>query len=227
MNAKTAYRYLLVAFVAGIGLSAWIVRYASLQLTSTSGQLISLRQDIANLEHKRDSLENARTVLAENSESIATLSKVIPDDKNQAIIVSELYTIADKAGITIDSIGFPASTLGSQAAKAAPAANTASTPASDAPSTQAPSQQRSISQATPLKNIPGIQSIELSIGAINSKSLPIGSGVRYAEMMSFIRQLERNERAIQITSLGIGQDKIVNGEPTFNLSISLTIFVKS
>lgn len=228
MNAKSAYRYLLLTFVAGIGLSAWIVRYASIQLASTSTELVSLHQDIANLEHRRDSIEKAEVVLADNSDTVATLSKVVPDDKNQATVVSELYAIADKAGISIDSVGFPASTLGSQPAKpTASSTSTNTTPSGGTVSTSPSIPQTSISQATPLKDIPGVQSIALSIGAINSKSLPAGSGVRYSEMMSFIRQLERNERAIQITALGIGQDKVVNGEATFSLTISLTIFVKS
>lgn len=229
MNAKTMHKYLLLLFVGGLGLSAWIVRSASIQLTATSSELSTLRNDISNLERKREGLEKAKVVLADNAHTLSTLSKVVPEDKDQAKIVEEIYAIAEKAGVTIDSVGFPASTLGSQTTvKAAPTTTQDPAAAGSATSTTAtPAPQKNISQATPLKDIPGIQSIALSIGAINSKSLPAGSGVRYSELMSFIRQIERNERAIQITALGIGQDKSVNGEPTFSLTISLTIFVRS
>lgn len=235
MSAKKMYRYLLLVFVGGLALSLWIVRYASSQLAATSTELTSLRTDIANLEQKRTNLEKAKIVMADNAYTIEKLSKVVPTDKDQAKVVGEIYAIADKAGITIDSVGFPASTLGSQAVKAAPPAATgtntstsATSSSTSGTSTQAtPAPQKSISQATPLKDIPGIQAIELSLGTINSKSLPVGSGVRYSEMMSFIRQIERNQRATQITAIGIGQDKVVNGEPTFNLTISLTIFIQS
>jgi hypothetical protein len=215
-------------FVAGLGFSGWLVKSASTQLTNSSSELSTLRKEIADLDKKREGLEKAKVVLADNTSTLLTLSKVIPVDKDQAKIVEEIYAIADNAGVTIDSVGFPASTLGNQAAKPTATATTqgTTTPSGSTPTTTA-TPQKSISQATPLKDIPGVQSIELSIGAINSKSLPPSSGVRYAELMSFIRQIERNERAIQITAIGIGQDKVVNNEPTFSLTISLTIFVKS
>lgn len=224
MNAKKMHKFLLLIFVGGLALSIWIVRYANAQLAATSADLTTLRTDIANLEHKREGLQKAKVILANNEDTLDTLSKVIPEDKDQAKIVKEIYSIADKAGVSIESVGFPASTLGSPAAKVAtPAISNGTTTDGSKPATP----QKSISQATPLKDIPGIQAIELSIGAISSKTLPLGSGVRYSELMSFIRQIERNQRAIQITALGIGQGQIVNGEQTFTLTISLTIFVRS
>jgi len=223
------HKYLLLLFVGGLAFSVWIVRYANAQLASTSSELTSLRKDIANLEHKREGLQKAKIILSDNAHTLDTLSKVVPEDKDQAKIVQEIYSIANKAGISIDSVGFPASTLGSQVVKVATPATT--TPSATPNSTTEPPKtvvpQKNISQATPLKDIPGIQVIELSIGTINSKTLPAGSGVRYSELMSFIRQIERNQRAIQITALGIGQNQLVNSEPTFSLTISLTIFVRS
>jgi hypothetical protein len=235
MNAKKMYKYLLLIFIGGLVLSVWIVRYASSQLTSTSSELTGLRSDISGLELKREGLEKAKVVMADNAYTIERLAKVVPADKDQARVVGEIYSIADKAGVNIDSVGFPASTLGSQAVRVASPADTTTTNATASSSTSssatatppAPAPQKIISQATPLKDIPGVQSIELSLGAINSKSLPPASGVRYSEMLSFIRQLERNERATQITAIGIGQDKVVNGEPTFSLTVSLTIFIQS
>ena len=222
MSAKKVHKYLLLLFVGGLVLSGWIVHYANTQLALTSSALTSLRTDIANLEHKREGLQKAKVILNDNSHTLDTLSKVIPEDKDQARIVEEIYSIASKAGVNIESVGFPASTLGSPAVKAVTPTVDNST---SAPKTTTP--PKNVSQATPLKDIPGVQAIDLSIGAINSKTLPAGSGVRYSEMMSFIRQIERNQRAIQITALGIGQGPVVNGEQTFTLTISLTIFIRS
>lgn len=227
MNAKKAYRYLLLLFVGGLAFAGWIVKYSNTQLAATSADLTVLRKDIGELEQKRTQLEKAKVVMRENAHTVDTLSKVVPEDKDQAKIVEEIHSIADKAGVSITSVGFPASTLGSQVLKVATPVTTDTPKSSQAQSPVASQTVRNISQATPLKDIPGIQAIELSIGTINSKTLAVGSGVRYSEMMSFIRQIERNERAIQITALGIGQNQVIGGEPTFNLTISLTIFVRS
>lgn len=235
MNAQKAYRYLLVIFVIGIAGSVWLVQYASTWLTESSVELTSLRSEVDQLEQKRTSLEDAKLTLNIEQRAVDTLAKVIPTDKDQARIVRELYKIAEQSGLSIDSVGFPASTLGNQTAPVARPAPPPATTGSDAPTTPstspteapAPAPPKSISQATPVKDIPGVQSIDLTIGTINSVTLPPATGVRYSEMIAFMKLIERNQRTIQIRSLGIGQGEVVNGEATFNLDIALTIFIRA
>jgi cell division protein FtsL len=232
MTPKKVYRYLLLAFVAGLVLSVFIVRYASNWLTASSLELTQLRAEVSSLEEKRTDLNQAKQTLTEKESAIEIMNKVIPVDKDQARIVKEIYLIADKAGVTIDSVGFPASTLGSALVKPtvpAPADATTQNQNAASPTQETPKPvSKSISQATPLKDIPGVQSIELSLGAIRGKTLPVGTnGVKYAEMMSFIRQIERNQRTIQIRSLGIEQASIVDGEQAYTLTLTLVIFIRA
>lgn len=84
MSAKKAYRYMLLLFVGGLVFSGWIVKYAGTQLTATSADLQSLRKNISELEQKRTGLEQARIIMKDNSHTIGTLAKVIPEDKDQA-----------------------------------------------------------------------------------------------------------------------------------------------
>jgi len=234
MNPKKAYRYILAVFVLGIAGSGWLVQYASTWLTESSVELTSLRSEVQQLEQKRISLEDAKLTLNVERKAIDTLSKVIPTDKDQARIVKEIYQIAAQSGLSIDSVGFPASTLGNQTAPATTVTATPATTGSDKPANSAdaaatpvPTPPKSISQATPVKDIPGVQSIDLTIGTINSVTLPPATGVRYNEMIAFMKLIERNQRTIQIRSLGIGQGEVVNGEATFNLDIALTIFIRA
>lgn len=229
MTAKKLYRYLLLAFFAGLILSGMTVKYASSWLAESSTELNTLRSETLTLEQKRSDLESAQLTLKKDAATIEILDDVVPDDKDQARIISVLYKIAEEAGITIESVGFPASTLGSETPKPAAAATTQandSTSTSTSQTTTAPSTSSPISQATPVKDIPGLQSIDLTLGTINSRSLPAGSGVKYDELVTFLKLIERNKRAIQIKSLGIGRDSVVDGIETFSLDIALTIYIR-
>lgn len=224
MTAKKVYKYLLIAFALGLVTSVLLLRYANNWLTEISGDLTSLRTDVEQLEQKRLGLEEAKKTLNEKQSDIETLAMVIPTDKDQARIIKEIYQIAAQSGISIDSVGFPASTLGTQTI--APPAATTPPATDDGTTTTAPAAPKAVSQATPVKEIPGVQSIELTIGTINSLTLPSGAGVRYDEMITFLKLLERNQRTIQIRSIGIGQ-RVTGGEQTYNLDVSLTIFIRA
>lgn len=226
MGAKKFHQYLMIAFIAGLALSVFLLRYANNWLTESSKELTSLRSEVVALEKKRTDLENAQHTLAKETIAIETLAKVVPDDKDQARIISELYQIATVAGVTIESVGFPASTLGSEVAKPAPATQTTDANSAQTSQAQTPAPQTTVSQATPVKEIAGLQSIDLTLGAINSIGMPSGSGIRFGELMNFLKLVERNKRTIQIKSLGINKGTNASGEESYNLDVTLTIFIR-
>jgi hypothetical protein len=190
-----------------------------------------LRTEVAQLDNKQSDLEKAKIALSDYANEQETLSLVLPEDKDQARVVKEIYAIADQSNVRIDSVAFPSSTLGEKAAaKPVPTTTDTATDASaQNPGTSAATKDtkptKTISQATPVKSIPGVQSILLSLGTITSKDSTI-KGVRYDEMMSLIRLLERNRRTMQIQSIGIGQSKTASGESTYDLSLSIVIFIQ-
>lgn len=220
MSAQKVYRYLIGLFILGLGLSFFIVRYAGEWLSKSSEELTVLRTEVSDLEKKRSLLEKGKQILSSDEPAIATLAKVLPEDKDQARVIQEIKAIADQANITIDSVGFPSSTLGSEAPKPAPA------PATDQ-NTQAqqtqPTATASVSQATPVKEIPGVQSIEVTLGAMRSKNTTASTGVRYDEMITLLKGIERNRRTMQIESIGISQNA---GIDSYTLSLSLIIYIK-
>lgn len=225
MTAKKLHRYLQVLFLGGLVFSVFIVKYAVDWLTESSKELTTLRVEVAGMDKKQADLEKAKKTLSDKADEVSTLSMVLPEDKDQARIVQELYAIASQANVTIDSVGFPSSTLGAITPKpVTPVEAPTSTP-TPTPATEQPKPVKTISQATPVKEIPGVQSIELSIGTITSKDASI-KGVRYEEMMSLIRLIERNRRTMQIRSIGIGQSETVTGSPTYNLTLSIVIYIQ-
>lgn len=227
MNAQKTYRLLVSAFIIGLASSFLLLYYASQWLNASGNELSSLRNEVASLDKQRNDLDNARRLLKDYEFERSLLPQVLPKDKDQARVIREINQIADLVDLNIASISFPSSTLGTQTLRA-PTQAESSTPTSNGSATsadQAPA-PKSVSQATPVKDIPGVQSVEITLGAINSKKLPKDTGMRYDEMIDFIRLLERNQRTIQIRSLGIIQKSPINGEPVFGLDIALSIFLK-
>jgi cell division septation protein DedD len=231
MNAKKLNKYLLVLFVFGLGLSGYIVKYASGWLESNSGELAKLKTDVYVLEQKNIHLDSTRKFLSSHTSEINTLNEVLPTSKDQAKIIKQLDSITEKANVTIESVSFPSSSLGSappKVAPATPAETTTNTPATGQKPEEAPKPTpKIISQATPLKDIAGVQTISITLGAINSKNLPEGaSGLRYEDMIAFIKELERNQRIMQTSSIEIGQ-RTLNKERYYTLTISLAVFLRS
>ena len=228
MTINRLYKYLVALFIFGIILSGYLVHYASGWLENSSQDLAKLRTDVYVLTEKSKYLDTEKRYLDSHSPEINTLDSVLPKDKDQAKVIKQLESIADKSGIKFDSISFPTSSLGSSTQIAKPtttdSATTNNTNISEAP----PKPSKVISQATPLKDIPGVQTIEITLGALSSKDSKPGAGMRYPEMISFIKQLERNQRIIQTQSIQIGQAPSNNkGEPMYILTVSITVFLRS
>lgn len=219
MTAKKLHLYLMIVFFASVLGSIYLVRYAANWLTSSSTELSTLRQEVTVLEKNWTNLEKAKKLLADRKTEVETLSYVLPEEKDQARVVKEIYAIADQANVAIDSVGFPSSTLGSVTKKPAPTTN------QDGASSEAP-KNTAVSQATPLKNIPGVQEIELSIGSITSKDPLVTRGIRYEEMDRLLRLIERNRRLMQIKSIGIGQVQNPGGLSTYELTLSIVIYIQ-
>jgi hypothetical protein len=221
ITSKKLHLYLLILVALTLLFSFYIVSYSSGWLSDSSKDLTALREELLGLERKQLDLEIAKKTLKENGSVVDNLKLVLPSEKEQARVVQEIESIADTANVTISSVGFPSSTLGS-AAVSAPKPQNSEPQAEVKPATT----PETVSQAEPIKEIPGVQSINITIGTISSKD-PSIKGVRYDEMMSLIRLFERNRRTMQIQSIDIGQNpNSSDGPATYTLSLSMLIFIQ-
>jgi HAMP domain-containing protein len=227
MNARTFNKFLLAGFAVAIVTSFLLLRYANNWLTASSTELSTLRSEVAALEIKQNDLNLAKATLVDQKNERQTLDLVLPTNKDQSRLIQELTSIAATAGVSINSISFPTSTLGTQVKTSAPAPADTTTDQTTTQTAPATPKAATISQATPIKEIPGVQAIDITIGQINSVGLPAGGGVRYSEMMQFIRLIERNQRSIQIKSIGISSATAPSGEPLYSLDVALTTFVRT
>lgn len=135
---------------------------------------------------------------------------VVPQDKNQAEAVREIVNIAAQNGVTLGSVTFPASTLGSLPVGAS------STPGSQ-PSAAASSSNSSankLSQLTPVKNIPGVYQLPITIKGDSDNP------VEYDRFISFLSGLEHNRRTAQVENITLTPDTTNSNLVTFELTLS-------
>ena len=176
-------------------------------------------QDLADLKTQSQSADAQLVNLVQAKKDVETYAyfksiakTVIPADKNQAQAVLEINQIADDTGISIQSITFPASTLGGTAGK---------TSAQSA--TGASATQNALTQAKPVPGISGLYSLQLTIMPDSGKDVPANKQVTYAKMLEFLKRIENNRHTAQISTVSI-QPAADGSALTF--SITINIFIK-
>jgi hypothetical protein len=161
-----------------------------------------------------NNLEQAKKEVNKYSYFKDVAKTVIPSEKNQAETVLEIYQMAQQSGIAIQSITFPASTLGQAAGAPPPGAKT------DAASASA---QTALTQAKPVSGIPGLYSLELTITPAAGKDVPAAQQVTFPKMLDFLKRIENNRHTAQITQVGI---QPATDNQTLSFTLTINIFIK-
>jgi hypothetical protein len=203
---------LIFVLILLLGLSA---------LGKESQKMVDLKIKNQTAEAQLANLEQAKKQVESYSFFKDVAKTVIPNDKDQAAAVVEINNMADKSGIAIQSITFPASTLGlttgsTSAAAAAPQDATSKTAVSKA-----------ISQAKPVSGIAGLYSIELTITPESDSKTPLSKQITYDKMLDFLRRIENNRHTAQITDVNISPANAANNSSSgLTFSLSTNIFIK-
>ncbi len=228
MNAKRFYRIMLGLFGLLIVGSVALTVYANSWLKSRSQTLVDTKLEIDLLEKRQQYTQKEAVELTKYKDIVNVLDEIIPKDKDQARAIAELQKIADDIGVGIGSITFPASDLGTKAAKVVvtPAPAAGSSAAAQATPTAAPAAP-SVTQAKPVEGISNVLGIEVSLAQIDKLGGIAGSGMSYNQLISFLESLEKNRRTMQVKTLQIQPVVDTNQNITgYAASVTLNIFVK-
>lgn len=211
MNSKRVY-YLMLALIAllFVGLIAGAYGANSL-LTTQANSLIQMKAKSKALDKEQQQLVLAKKQIAANADLNKIVSTVVPQDKDQAEAVREIVNIASANHITLGSITFPASSLGTSAL---------STPSSSAASSAAKpfnggstGKSSGLSQLQPVKNIPGVYDLQITVQGDPKVAVP------YSQLISFLSALEHNRRTAQVSTITIEPDKDNAKLITFSLTL--------
>ncbi len=194
MNSKKLYYILIgVLVLCGVGL-VFGAREANSLLTSQSQKLVGLKAT-------NQATDEQKTQLAQDKKDIATYSdlntiakSVVPQDKDQAEAVREIVNQASASGIPrLSSITFPVSTLGGTAAVKSP---------------------KGITQVTPVKDIPGVYDLQITVSQASGKD-----EVPYSAFITFLQKMEQNRRTAEVSSITVQPDSKDPSQVAFTLVI--------
>ena len=208
MNSKKFFYVMCALFVLSILGGGGMVYFANTLLQKRSTNVVDLKLQSAEVEAQLSAYQAAKKDVEKYSYLNDIVTSALPQDKDQARTVREIFALASQSGITIKSVQFPTSTLGAiigtpSAAAAASAATT-------------------ITQAKPVTGLSGVYSVETVV-------TPYADGkiykVTYAQLIDFLSRIESNRRAMQVARIQLnplGQ----NSTDSVSFSLTLNIFIK-
>jgi len=173
-------------------------------LSQKSAEMVDLKLKNKTAEAQLANLTISKKDIEKYSYFKSVASSVIPNDKDQAQAVLEIDQLAQAAGLGIQSITFPSSSLGGKAGAAV---------------TTGP--KSALSQAVPVTGIAGLYSLQLTVTPLSGTNVPADQQVTYSKMLDFLSRIENNRRTAQISQVIIEPS---NG--LLNFSLDLNIFIK-
>jgi len=215
MNSKRVYYFMLGLSVVLGGLAAFTLVYGDVVLKNKADRLLQLRLEDELLDEKQAALVKASKDIVQYEELEKTAKAVVPQDKDQARAVREIFRIAEQSGIKISGVSFPTSNLGAK--------NTTSTTSNpDAPGEKAAANAPTspVSQAKPVEGINGVYALEMTITPNNEQL------VTFDQFLSFLKRLENNRRTAQVTSAKIDPVGENTNSPYVDFTLTINIFVK-
>jgi hypothetical protein len=216
MNSKN-FHFILMAGVIFVAILYIATIFLGLSvLSSKSKQLVSLKSQSQAADKTLANLEQSKKDIQKYSYFKQIAKTVIPNDKDQAEAVSEIFKFAQQANIRIGTITFPTSSLG--LSKSAVNSGTASGSSASPPSS-------AITQAVPVSGIPGLYSLTLIITPQTGSEVPANLQVTYPKILAFLKSIEDNRRTAQITQVLITPPEKQGDSFTFTLTVN--IFIKT
>ena len=215
LNSKNLRLVLLGLMGLSIVLFATITYLGLSALSAESKHMVDLKVKSETADNQLSNLEQSKKDIEKYSYFKDVAKSVIPNDKDQAVAVLEINQMAEAAGLSLQSITFPTSTLGLRAA--IPTTTTGTAAAASTPSSAI------ISQAKPVTGISGLYSLELIITPESGNTVPPDKVVTYAKMLDFLNRIENNRHTAQITQVNIQPAGINQG---LSFSLTINIFIK-
>jgi hypothetical protein len=204
MSAKRVFYGMLAGTLVLILICVAATYFASQLLVKEGNSLLDLKLQKAVLAKQRDSLAKAKEDIAKYSELEVIAKTVVPQEKDQARTVLELVQLANESGISITSIDFPQSLLGQAAKKSTKKDSKAPVVMVDSNTTQ----------LTALDNLKGVYSMEISLQSNQNQP------VTFAQLLDYLRRLEKNRRTAQVIDLAITPSATNRNLVTFTLKLN-------
>ena len=205
--------FILISLIGLLLISLLAGTYgANKLLTAHSTRLTNLKAESQALNQEQLSLNSAKKEVKAYAGLQQITQSIVPEDKDQAEAVREVVNIASANGISLGAINFPASTLGGGSAGATSSTSTGASASS--PASNLNSKATRLSQLLPVKNIPGVYDLQITVQGDTNKP------VQYNSFISFLTALEHNRRTAQISAITLSPSTANPNSLVFSLTLN-------
>lgn len=194
MTAKNTHKMLMIMLILLIVIATSALFVSNFMMQKSANNLVRAKLDNVGYDSEEQTYLQARKDLGEYTALNEIIQKILPQSKDQAQAVSELYKIGDETGIKTASITFPSSTLGQK------------------------SNSNTVTQAKSVDGMPGVLGIDIAIELEPAS----GASISYDSMINFLQKVELNRRNMQIKQITVNADT-VNGGVTFNMTLTIFV----
>ncbi len=208
MNSKRFFFIMTGLFSLSIIGGAAMLYFANTLLQKRSSNVVELKLQSAEVEAQLAAYQFAKKDVEKYEYLDEIINSALPQDKDQARTVREIFALAKASGITVKSVQFPTSTLG-----AIRGGSTVSTPSAAS---------SAITQAKPVEGLKGVYSIETIVTPFADA---LSYKVTYTQLIDFLSRIESNRRAMQVSSIQLnplGQ----GSNDSISFTLTLNIFIK-
>lgn len=202
MTARKLFYGLLGGLVIVSIMVILSVYFGNQVLSKQNKRLAETKVQLANLDNVQSSLVTAKRDIEQYSVIEQIAKTVVPQEKDQAKTVREIVKIADEAGISISSISFANSTLGSTGKAKTPAASTGT----------------STTQTEKVEGLSGVEKLPITV--VSDAAKPVS----YRNFLRFLEQLEQNRRTSQVADVNIQPS--ADNRNFLNFSLKLNVYIK-
>ncbi|HTH72135.1 MAG TPA: hypothetical protein VL737_02120 [Candidatus Pristimantibacillus sp.] len=187
MDARKTYFVLwgviALAFVA-LGVGTYI---GTGILKTKSLDVKTARLQSRVVEENQTLLRKAKADIQKYNDLATVAKSIVPQDKDEAQTVHEITNLSSQNGIALGSITFPSSALGDN----------------KTPNTQ----------LVPVKSIPGVYSLQITVTSDAKNSVPFNN------FINLLSALEHNRRTALVTGIALQPDSKVPGNLFFSLTL--------
>lgn len=199
MNSKRLFFVLVAALVAINAGGIALLIMGNKVLDKQNSKLTELKVEANTLDSVQQSLVRAKKDVEKYKDLAQVVETVVPQEKDQVRTIREIVQIAQQAGVPIDSINFPTSTLGSNAKSGG------STPTT--------------TTNTQTQKVDGLNNVErLEITITSSRQVP------YSNFILFLQKLEQNRRTSQVSSITVAPSS--TDKSRVNFSFVVNVYIK-
>jgi hypothetical protein len=217
MNSKRVYFGMLglIGLMVIGGVAAIVV--GDNLLHKKANELVSLKLDNRVLDEQQVALISANKDIDKYAELENITKSIVPQDKDQAKTIREIVKIAEESGISIASLSFPSSNLGTAAPKPANV-NSTDSGNKDTGNKQAAPAAPPVSQVKAVEGIPNVYQLEITLQSDTTNP------VSFVNLTNFLTKLEQNRRTAQVAQINIQPKANDIHQLTFTLTIN--VFIK-